>query len=141
MKFLVTGAKSQLGTELCKLLDEKQLDYIPTDKDELDITNEEDVRGVFSQEKPNVIFHCAAYTAVDAAEETGKELNYLINEKGTENVAEIAKEIGQLLSISVLIMFLMVLIWKMAIKKQMKLVRLMNMEKPNYLEKRQFKMN
>jgi dTDP-4-dehydrorhamnose reductase len=36
--------------------------------------------------KPSVIYHCAAYTAVDAAEDEGKELNYKINVTGTENM-------------------------------------------------------
>lgn len=94
MKFLITGANGQLGTELCKLLDEKQLNYIPTDRDVLDITNEEEVTTFFNTEQPDVIFHCAAYTAVDAAEDTGKELNYLINDTGSKNVAEAAKKIG-----------------------------------------------
>lgn len=94
MKILVTGANGQLGTEVTNLLKENNIDYIGTDRNELDITNKENVMELFSKELPNIIFHCAAYTAVDAAEDEGKEANYLINEIGSQNIAEAAKKIN-----------------------------------------------
>lgn len=91
---LITGSKGQLGTELCQLLEEQQIEYIGTDSSELDITKENDVTDFIEKNKPTVIFHCAAYTAVDKAEDEGKELNRLVNVAGTRNIAKAAKNVG-----------------------------------------------
>lgn len=93
MKVLVTGAKGQLGTECCKLLEECRIDYVPVDKVEMDITDEQAVNKVVMAVKPDVIFHCAAFTAVDSAEDEKKELNELINVVGTKNVAVAAEQV------------------------------------------------
>lgn len=85
---LITGANGQLGTELRYLLDERQVDYVAVDVAEMDITDPEKVEAVFAQVKPNLVYHCAAYTAVDAAEDEGKALNYAINVTGTEIIAK-----------------------------------------------------
>lgn len=87
---LITGANGQLGTELRYLLDERNEEYVAVDVTEMDITNAEMVDKVFSEVKPSLVYHCAAYTAVDAAEDEGKELDYAINVTGTENVAKAA---------------------------------------------------
>ena len=60
----------------------------------MDITNAEKVDEVFAQVKPTLVYHCAAYTAVDAAEDEGKELDYAINVTGTEIVAKAAAKYG-----------------------------------------------
>ncbi|TNV68452.1 dTDP-4-dehydrorhamnose reductase [Trichococcus shcherbakoviae] len=91
---LITGSNGQLGTELRNLLDEKNLAYVATDSTEMDITDKAAVEAVFKEVKPKVVYHCAAYTAVDKAEDEGKELNTLINETGTKNVAEAAEAAG-----------------------------------------------
>ncbi|MDY5635647.1 MAG: dTDP-4-dehydrorhamnose reductase, partial [Streptococcus orisratti] len=91
---LVTGANGQLGTELRYLLNERNEDYVAVDVAEMDITDADKVEEVFSQVKPTLVYHCAAYTAVDAAEDEGKELNYAINVTGTENVAKAAAKYG-----------------------------------------------
>ena len=85
---LITGASGQLGTELRHLLDERSVDYVATDASELDITNEAAVNEAFEQIKPTVVYHCAAYTAVDKAEDEGRELDYQVNVVGTENIAK-----------------------------------------------------
>ncbi|AEF24970.1 dTDP-4-dehydrorhamnose reductase [Streptococcus parauberis] len=85
---LITGSNGQLGTELRYLLDERNEEYVAVDVAEMDITNPEKVEEVFSQVKPTLVYHCAAYTAVDAAEDEGKKLNQLINVDGTENIAK-----------------------------------------------------
>lgn len=85
---LVTGSKGQLGTELRHLLDERLEEYVAVDVAEMDITNPDKVDEVFAQVKPTLVYHCAAYTAVDAAEDEGKELNYAINVTGTEIIAK-----------------------------------------------------
>ena len=60
----------------------------------MDITNAEKVEKVFAQVKPTLVYHCAAYTAVDAAEDEGKELDFAINVTGTENVAKASEKHG-----------------------------------------------
>lgn len=91
---LITGSNGQLGTELCKLLDEKKIPYIATDATEMDIANKEVVAATFHKVRPTAVFHCAAYTAVDKAEDEGKELNERINVSGTKNIAEEAEAFG-----------------------------------------------
>lgn len=87
---LITGANGQLGTELRYLLDERNEDYVAVDVAEMDITDAAKVDEVFAQVKPTLVYHCAAYTTVDAAEDEGKVLNHAINVVGTENVAKAA---------------------------------------------------
>ena len=94
---LITGAKGQLGTELRYLLDERGVDYVAADVEEMDITDSEKVEAFFAEVKPTIIYHCAAYTAVDAAEDEGKELNYKINVTGTENIAKAAAKYDAIL--------------------------------------------
>ncbi len=62
--FLLTGGNGQLGTELRHLLDEKGMAYVSTDAAELDITDAEKTMEYITNLKPEIIFHCAAYTAV-----------------------------------------------------------------------------
>ena len=91
---LVTGAKGQLGMELCHLLDEQGIEYVGTAMTDLDITNSEQVAHFVKALQPSIIFHCAAYTAVDLAEDEGKALNQAVNIDGTKNIALAAKEVG-----------------------------------------------
>lgn len=91
MKYLITGANGQLGKELQHLLTEKNLEFVAFGSSELDITDSERVREVLAQENPDFVFDAAAYTAVDAAEDEGKELNWAVNAKGTENLAQASK--------------------------------------------------
>ncbi|SFH86755.1 dTDP-4-dehydrorhamnose reductase [Pisciglobus halotolerans] len=94
MVAMVTGANGQLGQELCRLLDEKNIDYIAAKREELDITNNEAVDIYVDRKRPDVIYHCAAYTAVDLAEDEGKEQNWLVNVEGTKNIARAAEKVG-----------------------------------------------
>ncbi|MGS0972999.1 MAG: dTDP-4-dehydrorhamnose reductase [Candidatus Izemoplasmataceae bacterium] len=93
MKFLVTGANGQLGYDVIKLLDSKGLDYLATDRDSLDITIEKQVVRVVREYNPDVVIHCAAYTAVDKAENE-KEMCYSINVLGTKYLTEVCKDIN-----------------------------------------------
>ncbi|MFI3620565.1 dTDP-4-dehydrorhamnose reductase [Vagococcus fluvialis] len=91
---LITGSLGQLGQELCHLLDERRIPYVATHSVSLDITNKEHTMSYIKEVNPSIIYHCAAYTAVDKAEDEGKEINELVNVTGTENVALAAKEVG-----------------------------------------------
>ncbi|WP_430602155.1 dTDP-4-dehydrorhamnose reductase [Enterococcus sp. DIV0724b] len=91
---LLTGGNGQLGTELRHLLDERKVEYVSTDSSEMNIIDAEQTMKIIKELKPTVIYHCAAYTAVDKAEDEGKELDEKINVEGTKNVAEAAKAVG-----------------------------------------------
>jgi dTDP-4-dehydrorhamnose reductase len=94
MKSLVTGVKGQLGYDIVKELTKRgYTDILAVDYEDMDITNKEQVESVIKGYNPDVIFHCAAYTAVDKAEEN-VEACTKVNVEGTRNIAEVAKEIG-----------------------------------------------
>lgn len=94
MSILLTGASGQLGQELSHLLTEKNIPFTGMDSDQLDITDLQAVQSYFDKENPSFVFHCAAYTAVDAAEEEGKDLNWQVNVEGTRNIAEASERVG-----------------------------------------------
>jgi dTDP-4-dehydrorhamnose reductase len=86
MKVLVTGAKGQLGTDLLLLLSDRGYEVYGYGREELDITNCDQVKRVIFEVHPDVVIHAAAYTKVDLAE-SETDLAYLINAYGTRNVA------------------------------------------------------
>ena len=92
MKILVTGANGMLAKEVKKRF-QKGNEIIATDVEKLDITNEKMVDDVISEVKPDYIINCAAYTAVDKAEEN-YELADRINGDGPKNLAKSAKTVG-----------------------------------------------
>lgn len=96
-EILITGATGQLGSELRNLLDERNVAYDAFDSHGLDITDEETVMSKVEELEPKVIYHCAAYTAVDNAEDQYKAANWQVNETGTQNIAQAAKKVGALL--------------------------------------------
>lgn len=96
-EILITGATGQLGSELRNLLDERNVAYDAFDSHGLDITDEETVMKKVEVLQPKVIYHCAAYTAVDNAEDQYKAANWQVNETGTQNIAQAAKKVGALL--------------------------------------------
>ena len=93
-KYLITGYKGQLGYDIKReLLKQgiKEENILAIDKDEMDITNREEVMKVVGEFKPDVIFHCAAWTAVDKAEEA-KDLCHAVNVTGTKNLTDASIE-------------------------------------------------
>lgn len=86
MKVLVTGAKGQLGTDLMNELEKRGIESIGVDVQEMDITDRDACMRVISESKADAVIHCAAYTAVDAAEDN-VDLCRKINGEGTRNVA------------------------------------------------------
>jgi|LDZT01.1.fsa_nt_gi dTDP-4-dehydrorhamnose reductase/dTDP-4-dehydrorhamnose 3,5-epimerase len=93
LKFMVTGVNGQLGHDVMMQLKEINLNVIAPIRDDFDLTNEEQVKEYIIEEKPDVIIHCAAYTAVDKAEDE-RDLCYAVNVEGTRFVAESAKQIN-----------------------------------------------
>lgn len=95
MKVLVTGSKGQLGYDVIKELCSRRHEALGFDLPELDITDEVAVRAVFDRVKPDAVIHCAAWTAVDAAEESGNIAKvFAVNEGGTRNLAAACKRTG-----------------------------------------------
>lgn len=93
MKVLVTGASGQLGVDMVKLAQATGHKVLGCDRDTLDITNLEQCQQVITSFQPEVIIHCAAYTAVDAAE-TDIEGAYLVNAVGTRNIAVVTEAVN-----------------------------------------------
>lgn len=88
---LITGANGQLGNEMRCIADRDNINsYIFTDVEELDITNFSDICNFVEIHKPNFIINCAAYTAVDKAEDDS-EICAKINTLAVENLANAAK--------------------------------------------------
>ena len=93
MKILVTGVKGQLGYDVVQEGEGRGLEMFGTDVDNMDITDAGQVKRVIEECKPDAVIHCAAYTAVDAAEDN-QELCRKINVDGTRNSAEVCKDMG-----------------------------------------------
>ena len=94
IKLLVTGSNGQLGQELKHLADSlPQLKTVFTDREELDITDDEAVKDFVWKGEFSHIINCAAYTAVDRAE-SEPDLCHAINVVGAKNLAEVAKRHG-----------------------------------------------
>lgn len=96
MHILVTGGNGQLGNELRVLSNSLSHRFTFVDLDELDITDGLAVSRFFKQDPPDVCINCAAYTAVDKAEEDNA-LAYAVNADGPENLAVVCNEHGALL--------------------------------------------
>ncbi|NOR55880.1 MAG: dTDP-4-dehydrorhamnose reductase [Sulfurovum sp.] len=88
---LVTGSKGQLGSEIKELSPEYQDNFFFTDRDNLDISNQEDIKHFIETNDINIIINCAAYTAVDKAENDEISADK-INHLAVKYLAEIAKE-------------------------------------------------
>ena len=112
MKIFVTGVGGQLGHDVVNELSLRGIEAVGSDiapqysgvQDgtpvvtapyvQLDITDRDAVLETIQEEKPDVIVHCAAWTAVDAAEdEENRDKVYAINVLGTRNIAEAAKSV------------------------------------------------
>ncbi len=92
IKVLVTGVKGQLGYDVVKRLGELGIESIGVDVEDFDITDRVQTLNFIEKVKPDVVVHCAAYTAVDRAEDE-KEKCYAVNVIGTENIAIACKNV------------------------------------------------
>jgi len=90
---LVTGVSGQLGFDVVKELKKRNIEYLGIGKMDLDITHGDEVEKYISKLKPDCVIHCAAYTAVDKAEDES-EICYKVNVLGTENIAKACKKIN-----------------------------------------------
>ena len=94
MKFLITGYRGQLGYDIVRELKKRGFnDYLAVDRDTMDITKREQVFSVIEGYQPDVIFHCAAYTAVDKAEDM-EDACYEVNVLGTKNITDASIDVG-----------------------------------------------
>lgn len=93
LKILITGAKGQLGYDFQRLLRSKEIKYMATDSQNLDITDVEAVKSFVKNKEFTHIINCAAYNNVDKAEKE-EDLCYALNTLAPKNLASIAKEIG-----------------------------------------------
>jgi dTDP-4-dehydrorhamnose reductase len=89
-RILVTGANGQLGSAILSIFKHNNIDVVGTDRSIIEITNQAQVFDKVKKINPDVIIHCAAYTAVDKAEDD-KQNCYKVNVEGTRNLALIAK--------------------------------------------------
>lgn len=94
-KVLVTGAAGLLGRQIVRLFS-RGCDLRATDREECDVTSPVEVRREIGSFCPDLVLHCAAFTAVDGAE-TEREAAFRLNETGTRNVARACREGGALL--------------------------------------------
>ncbi|MDR2979662.1 MAG: dTDP-4-dehydrorhamnose reductase [Bacteroidales bacterium] len=90
---LLLGSKGQLGNSILSVATEKNFkhSFICKDIETLDITKKEAISRFLSEQKVDIIINCAAYTAVDQAEDEAA-LAYLVNETAVFHLAEIARE-------------------------------------------------
>jgi dTDP-4-dehydrorhamnose reductase len=95
MKVLVTGVKGQLGHDVFNELCARGYEAVGVDVEEMDITDAQSVDKMLSSVRPDAVIHCAAWTAVDAAEESENiEKVSLVNVQGTKNIAKACRAIG-----------------------------------------------
>ena len=113
MRFFVTGVNGQLGHDVMNELLKRGHDGICSDIQEehygaadgsavtrslyipLDITDKASVEKIISEAKPDAVIHCAAWTAVDMAEDDDRaEKVHAVNAEGTQNIADICKKLG-----------------------------------------------
>ena len=94
MRVFVTGVKGQLGHDVMNELAKRGHEGIGVDIEEMDITDAESVRKVITEANPDVVIHCAAWTAVDLAEDEAKQAKVkAINVDGTQNIANACKKV------------------------------------------------
>lgn len=113
MKFFVTGVGGQLGHDVMNELAKRGYEGVGSDVQpdysgvsdgsavtampyvQLDITDKEAVTKVITEIKPDAVIHCAAWTAVDMAEDDDKvDKVRAVNAGGTQNIADVCKKLG-----------------------------------------------
>lgn len=93
LKVWIVGSNGQMGTALNELIDTMEIEVLNTDKDELDITDTDEVLLYGEINRPDVIINCAAITDTKLCEEN-PELAYRVNAIGARNLSIVARKIG-----------------------------------------------
>lgn len=96
MRILVTGASGQLGQDVVRIFHDVGHEVKGCSRSELDVTKQEQCERVIKAYNPQLIIHCAAYTAVDTAEED-PDSAYRVNVAGTRNITIAAEHVGAML--------------------------------------------
>ena len=93
-KFLITGFNGQLGYDIVRELRSRgEEEILAVDIDDMDITDRDQVMTIIKKYQPDVIFHCAAWTAVDKAEDMEDKVRE-VNVEGTKNITDASIEVG-----------------------------------------------
>ena len=92
MKILVTGYNGQLGYDIVRLAKERNIEAVGVDIQDMDITNEQQVDEIITSGNYDAVINCAAWTAVDKAEEM-VELCHDVNVNGTKYIAQTCKKL------------------------------------------------
>ncbi len=92
MKLLVTGVKGQLGYDVVNEAHKRGIEAVGVDIDEMDITNAQQVHDVITSGQYDAVVHCAAWTAVDKAEDM-VDVVRKVNAQGTQNIVDVCKEL------------------------------------------------
>lgn len=92
MKVLVTGVKGQLGYDVVNELNKRGYTSVGVDVEEMDITDAESVKTFINGAKVDAVVHCAAWTAVDLAEDN-REKVFKVNAEGTQNIANVCRDL------------------------------------------------
>lgn len=93
MKILVTGVKGQLGYDVLEELKFRKLNASGVDREDFDITDESQTIQYITELCPDAIIHCAAYTAVEKAEDE-PSICHAVNADGTKHIAAACRKIG-----------------------------------------------
>lgn len=93
MKVFVTGVSGQLGFDVCRVLEARGIDCRGVSSKDLDITDKAAVERMLRDYAPNAVIHCAAYTAVDKAEDEAERC-WLVNAEGSANIAAACAALG-----------------------------------------------
>ena len=94
MRVAVTGATGQLGRDVTEELRARGHEVLALGSTDMNITNARSVQEVLGAFRPDAVIHCAAWTAVDAAEEPeNRERVFSVNAEGTANIAGVCREL------------------------------------------------
>ncbi|WP_339257589.1 dTDP-4-dehydrorhamnose reductase [Paenibacillus sp. FSL R5-0713] len=89
-RVMVTGAAGQLGYDVVKTFEAEGHQVLACDKNQMDITDQQQCTDIITTFRPHIIIHCAAFTAVDQAE-ADEDTAFAINASGTRNIAVAAE--------------------------------------------------
>ena len=93
MKILVTGITGQLGFDVMTELHNRNIEAIGAARKDFDLNDKTSIKKFITKHSPDAVIHCAAYTAVDKAEDE-PEVAMQVNGRATEVIAEVCKNIA-----------------------------------------------